>query len=164
MNFRIKSLPLLPPGEAAKITLIEWSPESDQPSQALAARVGSLKDNLLRAEDLLGLMTNVALNPGAFALRLKAVKDEKCTGVCLTLTLAVSKQALSRAQTFSAWHLKESVQLGQQIIQNASGMVKAGAYPGAIMTDFTDAVQKATAASPDTPFEIDMEIIAGAAR
>jgi len=97
LNFRIKSLPLLPPGEAAKITLIEWSPESSQPSESFIARVGSLKDNLLRAKDLLGLMTNVALNPGALALRLKVVKDEKCTGVCLTLMLAPAAWAAGRS-------------------------------------------------------------------
>jgi hypothetical protein len=164
LNFQVKSLPLLPPGEAAKITLVGWSPESEKPSESFAARVGSLKDKLLRAEDLLGLMTNITLNPGAFFLRLKAVKDEKSTGVCLTLTLGVSKQAASRAHMFSAWQLKEHVQLGPQIIHDISGNENAGAYPAAVMGDFIGAFQKLTEAAPETPFEIIMEIRAGGAR
>lgn len=146
------------PGECAKVTLVEWSPESDKPSEAFAARVGALKDKPLRAADLLDLTTNFTRYSTGPGVKIKAAKDDKSTGVCLSFTLLAH-----HARQYWDWQLDERVQLGPQTIYTNRVSANPGESPRGSASDFMDAVQKATTAPPDTPFEINMEIRALAA-
>jgi hypothetical protein len=145
------------PAEAAKVTLVEWSPESAKPSDSFAARVGSLKDKLLRAEDLIGLITNFAGNPelGASGLKIKAVKDEDLTGVCLTFTL------LPGPGRVTDWQWAERVKFGPDNINSSGGTGNPDSYGS---YGLVEAVQKVTTGPPETPFEINMEMKASPQR
>lgn len=157
VSIEVKPPPVLGPADASKITLLEWFPGSAEPSDSFATRVESLKDKPLRAEDLLGLMTNVSFNPKARGFDLIASRDADLTGVSLTVNLDNGP-----GMFYGHWHFKEHVALGGQVIHDTSGSEEAGVYPSGIISDFTNAVQKATSAPPQTPFEIRVFIRAGA--
>ena len=67
----------LAPAEAATVTVVEWSPDSAKPTESFATRIGSFKDKLLRAEELIALTTDFTHNPepGVSGLIIKADKD-----------------------------------------------------------------------------------------
>ena len=94
------------PPVAAKVTQVEWSPESDKPTEAFAARVATLKDKLLRAEDLLALATNFALYPDDQrpGLIIKAARNKSLIGVRLTFTILPE-----HARQYWDWKLDEHV-------------------------------------------------------
>jgi hypothetical protein len=144
------------PSDAAKVTLIEWSPASVKPAESFAQCVGSLKNKLLRVEDIMGVITNFAHNPGpgVSGLRLQATKEEDLTGVSLTLTL------LPGQVSTKDWGCEYRVQLGQNRIYECSWSVSVMERGRVALCrlGFVEAINNAATAPPKTPFEINMLI------
>jgi hypothetical protein len=146
----------LAPAEAAKVTVVEWSPDSAKPTDSFAARIGGFKDKLLRAEELIALTTDFTHNaePGVSGLIIKADKDEYLSGVSLTLTL------LARQRTKTEWQWNDLVVVGTQT-NDIHGIGRgwfSGIPPLDQGTDIVGVLQKAIDSPPETPFEINLVI------
>jgi hypothetical protein len=166
---QLPSLPLpqpqhaaLAPAEAAKVTVVEWSPDSTKPTESFTARIGNFKDKLLRAEDIIALITDFTHNPepGVSGLIIKADKDEFLSGVSLTLTLLPGQRTKNECQ----WN--DLVLVGTQTndihgIGRGWWSVIPPLNPG---EGVIGVLRTAIDSPPETPFEINLEIQADRSR
>jgi hypothetical protein len=142
--------------EAAKVTVVEWSPDSAKPTQSFAARIGGFKDKLLRAEDMVAVMTDFTLThePDTSRLIIKAEKNEYLSGVVLTVTLLPSQQ------TKKEWQWDDFVLVGTQT--NDIHGIGRGWFSAVPPLDpgkgFIGVLQKAIDSPAETPFEINVEV------
>jgi hypothetical protein len=150
----------LKPEQATWVTGIDWAEHSVKPGASFAEAVNALKDKPLEPNELAAFFAHFAgkPQPDTSGVEFKAIKDEDLTGVLLTLRLLPGTPP-TKSQ---GWNVHERVTLGRKSLLGSSGNGILGSYSNLHhWNDFADAVAKAVAAAPETPFEISVGLTAG---
>lgn len=143
--------------EAAKVTVVEWSPDTIPPNEPFASRISSFIGKALDADDLAHLLWEFINRPetNAHGLQLKAIKDEDLTGVRLIVKLFHDKPP----GTIRYWKQCDKISLRRNVLENSNGAAIPGFYsqPGS-WSSFRDKVKQVIAGEPDAPFEISVRL------
>src|SRR5207237_406489 len=118
------------------------------------------KGKRLRPDDLVATICNFARTPepGAEGLELRATKDSYLTGVQLFVRLIPGNStAVSQG-----WSNTQRVTLGREGLHGSSGSGTKDTYSEIeYWNDLKEAVKKALAGAPETPFEIRVKLSPG---
>jgi len=145
------------PDQAAKVTLIEWSPDTIPPHEAFASRISGFKDKVLDADDLGHLFWEFRNRPesNAHGLQLKAIKDEDLSGVRLIVKLFRDASPTE----IRYWKQCDKISLGGSVLDNnnVSAITQLFSQPSSF-SSFRDNAKRAIASEPKVPFEISVRL------
>jgi hypothetical protein len=160
-----RNLPALPlpqppnrvkPEQANTVTAIEWAADSAKPEAVFAARVEAFRDKLLDTNTLVPFLAALATHPEPqfSGLVFKANKDEDLTGVRFKISLLAGTPPAEGKE----WDFASGVILNRKNLEGRGGQDLVGKYSTAATDGFPEAVAKALAAAPETPYEINFRL------
>lgn len=147
----------LSPNRATTVTEIEWDERSIKPNAKFARMVDTLKGAPLDTGRIIKLLTYYAATPEipSAGIHLEAMKDTDLAGVRLRISLLPGKQ-LTNQQDYD---VSQHVVLGGKMLLESGGgggTDNLGSADG--WDELTQAMNQALAGSPQTPFEIGVQI------
>lgn len=147
----------VPASKATTVTEIGWDDGSAKPSDEFAREVEAFKGKPLDASQVLGLLTHyvAAPEPHAPEVQFSAIKDEDLTGVRLLIRLVPGVTAKNPGKCDVA----ESGRLGGTSLLGSFGGGDRDYYTkNEGWSSLADAINEALRGSPETPFEIGVQI------
>ena len=158
----LPALPLPPapvalkPEQANMVTSIAWAKDSAKPSAEFAARVEAFRGKLLDTTGLVTLLDTLAVypEPQFSGIVFRAARDEDLTGVRFEIRLQAGTAPVVR----QAWTFARNVTVNHKNVEDREGQDPVGDNSRAAVDDFPEAVAKALAAAPATPFEINFRL------
>lgn len=153
----------LTPGDANKVMAVEWAEGGVEPDKGFAGQIEALKDKLITAGDVVGILTAYATKPvaGTGGIQLRVRKDEDLTGVTISVRL-LAGLAPQRGQNWKS--VQQTATLGQKALLGMFGeMFMDYSQEAGRWQELTRAANQAIAGPAATPFFIYVGL-AGAAQ